>query len=469
MKFVALNNFEKNINYIIFICWTSLWLSLSFNPENLLNLNYEVKQCFFYNFDSKCIINMTRGIMPLLCFPIIILILIKDLKKEHIFDKSNNIFLFLVLFFLIQFIGLFYTNNDILNSYFLINALNVVFISFLIKIRFPENLRNSILIFSLVILFGVLIFYGSTYFIKYFSGSGNFYGVWGNIERDYQIYAPRPTGLGRTALVILIFSSFFSCMNHNYKKICLILNTICCIFIFLLSSRAIIFLFFVFLLSYFIFNRIIKFKDIFYNLLKFLIIPILLVYMLSIVKTIFFESDKTYLKNSYVGMIYKKIYNKELNYEENYFLSLFGSKASRSLPKFRTNELGKFSSGRTEDWMSIIDNNKNILFGYGAMGDRFLINQSASSIILYSYASSGLLGLSLIVIIILLILKIIIKSSIFLRKNSIKVSCALTLFTLLGRSVLETSYGVFGIDLMLLGICIAVLISNDRNKTNESN
>ena len=34
-----------------------------------------------------------------------------------------------------------------------------------------------------------------------------------------------------------------------------------------------------------------------------------------------------------------------------------------------------------------------IIFGYGAQGDRFLINQSASNGIIYATASSGFLGL----------------------------------------------------------------------------
>ena len=39
-----------------------------------------------------------------------------------------------------------------------------------------------------------------------------------------------------------------------------------------------------------------------------------------------------------------------------------------------------------------------IIIGYGVMGDRFLINQTASNIIFYSYASSGLLGALFIII-----------------------------------------------------------------------
>ena len=51
-----------------------------------------------------------------------------------------------------------------------------------------------------------------------------------------------------------------------------------------------------------------------------------------------------------------------------------------------------FSSGRVNDWNEIIKKNENVIFGNGVMGDRILISQSASNGILYTYASSGLVG-----------------------------------------------------------------------------
>ena len=40
-----------------------------------------------------------------------------------------------------------------------------------------------------------------------------------------------------------------------------------------------------------------------------------------------------------------------------------------------------------------------MIIGNGVMGDRFLIDQTASNLLIYSYASSGLIGVILIIII----------------------------------------------------------------------
>ena len=50
--------------------------------------------------------------------------------------------------------------------------------------------------------------------------------------------------------------------------------------------------------------------------------------------------------------------------------------------RFFKNDQVKTTSGRIEDWKAIINNldyNNNLFFGYGAQGDRYLINQTASN------------------------------------------------------------------------------------------
>ena len=52
-----------------------------------------------------------------------------------------------------------------------------------------------------------------------------------------------------------------------------------------------------------------------------------------------------------------------------------------------------YSSGRVEDWKNILIQLKSsIIFGYGAQGDRFLINQTASNGLIYAISSSGIFG-----------------------------------------------------------------------------
>ena len=130
-------------------------------------------------------------------------------------------------------------------------------------------------------------------------------------------------------------------------------------------------------------------------------------------------------------------------------------------------KLNTFSSGRLNDWKTIIKNNQNIILGNGVMGDRYLIKQSASNLIIYSYASSGILGVFLVIYIYLYtfffsILTIIRKpnDSCFENYKLISIVC---LFVLMLRSTLETSYGIFGIDLILFCFFIS-LTAYEKNK-----
>ena len=99
------------------------------------------------------------------------------------------------------------------------------------------------------------------------------------------------------------------------------------------------------------------------------------------------------------------------------------------------------------------------------MGDRFLINQSASNMLIYSYASSGIIGAILIFLICLKIfintINLISKRKEILETPYILVSC-LIITTLLLRSTLETSFGVFGIDLLMFCTSVAIITRESK-------
>ena len=52
---------------------------------------------------------------------------------------------------------------------------------------------------------------------------------------------------------------------------------------------------------------------------------------------------------------------------------------------------GDISAGRFNDWKEVLNkvSGKNIFYGFGAQGDRHLINQTASNGLIYDYSSSG--------------------------------------------------------------------------------
>ena len=124
-----------------------------------------------------------------------------------------------------------------------------------------------------------------------------------------------------------------------------------------------------------------------------------------------------------------------------------------------------FTSGRSKDWRDILQKNNKIIIGNGVMGDRFLINQTASNMLIYSYASSGIIGAILIFLICLKIfintINLISKRKEILETPYILVSC-LIITTLLLRSTLETSFGVFGIDLLMFCTSVAIITRESK-------
>jgi len=120
-----------------------------------------------------------------------------------------------------------------------------------------------------------------------------------------------------------------------------------------------------------------------------------------------------------------------------------------------------FSSGRLQDWKLLSNKfqSKNILFGYGSLGDRYLINQSASNGLIYAMVSSGIIGTIFFIISSSLIFFHIIKRLFFYTNESSFQAKILSIIilTILLRSILETSYAVFGLDFLILYTSIKIL------------
>ena len=79
-------------------------------------------------------------------------------------------------------------------------------------------------------------------------------------------------------------------------------------------------------------------------------------------------------------------------------LNIFNNKnIFRDFQSYKEHQNTDFTSGRFDDWQLIINKNKKKIYGNGVLGDRYLIKQSASNFSIYSYASSGLIGVLLII------------------------------------------------------------------------
>ena len=124
------------------------------------------------------------------------------------------------------------------------------------------------------------------------------------------------------------------------------------------------------------------------------------------------------------------------------------------------------TSGRLNDWKEILHrfHNRDLIFGYGSQGDRYLINQTASNGIMYAFSSSGFVGMSFFIFFSFIISLKIIKFF-FLKKinDPINQFSVFILIIFLVRSLIESSYAVFGIDFMLFNISFFLL--NKYNST----
>ena len=137
-------------------------------------------------------------------------------------------------------------------------------------------------------------------------------------------------------------------------------------------------------------------------------------------------------------------------------------------------KLDNVVTGRLNKFIFFVLYNNNYLIGNGVMADRaiassvnYLTNNDSASAITYSYLTSGILGL------IILSCFYFEVSKIFLIKKGRKIplniifSKSLVLLIIL-RSLIENSFTVWGIDFIVLTVCICI-IENHYKKTNLCN
>ncbi|MDA7596885.1 hypothetical protein N8707_00200 [Candidatus Pelagibacter sp.] len=449
MNFLNLDKEHQIIKYFIILGWIACWVSISFNPEFFyFPDNYII--LIFEELDYLKLITFFRGISTLIFFPILIIISIILTKKKNL-HKSNYIFFIIAIFFIIQIIGLTNTNNSKINIYYIVGSLDVIIICFIFKNFFSE--KELVLIFNItyIILLSIFIYFGAKYVITMANYPINLslYSVWGNMKINTLMFEnPRPTGLARTALIILIISSILMIKNNNFNFFYLFLINLTSFFIISLGSRTVIFLYILYLVFYIFLNKLFSLKKIFYLLSKFCFLPLGMIFFLG------FIQEKVNLSPEYIDQTKNKknysIFRKYMSY----------SSVIRKFPPLEPKTKSDFSSGRYNDWKNIINKNPNIFYGVGTMGDRYLIQQSASNLVFYSYASSGVLGVILIIYVSIntffTSILILIKSG-NIHSNRYKLISATCLIILILRSVLETSYGVFGIDLILFSLFLSII------------
>ena len=98
--------------------------------------------------------------------------------------------------------------------------------------------------------------------------------------------------------------------------------------------------------------------------------------------------------------------------------------------------------------------------GFGVQGDRFLINQSASNSLVYAAASGGVAGLIALILFSIIGLYYAINCIFTINKKRFswyQKASSIIILMILARSLLESSYAVFGIDSILFALCAITL------------
>lgn len=250
------------------------------------------------------------------------------------------------------------------------------------------------------------------------------------IENNF--YNQNSSGLSRILLVISLFIFIINKRNKFFYLSLILIN----LFIFLLQSKFTI----LFLITFLIFKLIIEKEILKKKIINFFIILIL---------PLFLTMGITYVKSDSNNLGKIRI-------------------VSQLTSDIKNNETKTFDSyiNRYKSWELIVKNSEKNLFGNGSQADRKLTidqpkhSQLASNAIIYGYASSGLIGMSFLILFYFQIFKLLISKKIYLiLKNNNKLAffyLAMIVFILF-RSLIENSFALWSVDFLLLINCYLAL------------
>lgn len=432
----------------ILIIWFSFFASINTNPLKL------------FSYD---IINQLRLITPLIFCLIFFFIYKEYLNFTFKFNFSIFFYIICISYTLFTFstfapfnppFSVNIYNNSTLNIFWPL----MMFLAYFFLDKFcTKNDIIMLVVFSVLIIFFITIFFllntAGTMLNK---SNFHFYGV----VRSDILFAgnespPKPTGISRMCLIIYSYLVLIYILKEKYKNYFLLfLILFFGLFTIIYQSRTINFIFLISNLIFIVFY----FKKFFFD--KRLII--------------FCFLTPVILNMGYTNIIQGK-YISEIT--ENKIVMLFKRSLVREQKIWDNNisdkdKIYRFSSGRFSDWEKAIRVIiKNPIKGYGAQSDRkFLDGQSVHNSILYASLSGGMLGSISIIFIYFYSIIILIKFYFFRRKidnhHIIMDVCALFMSIILLRSLLETSFAVFGIDFLLFAVSILTLSKASYTKRN---
>ena len=433
------------IQLFLIFSYLVCWLSISTDFTDVFPVIF-VDYKIFENLSFIYFVNFLRQSLNIFIFPILLFLFIK--KINHIKIKKDLIFFSFFFYFLLQIPGLIFYQNSFMNFVFIMSAMNILIILQLSNFYFKKNNYTIFVFISFLMLLLITVLNYETFvnFTKFESSS--LYTYFHSSEIFFGKDSPRSTGSSRTYLFIflislIIFQNFLKRMNILKNSLFIIVSTI----ILLFQSRTTIFLLFVFIILNYRYENPVKIKDNLKYLFIYFIYPVIVLFFILMIKNFPFKTEN-------LKLIFDK---QDLTSKVNILNKDFK----------RPIDPSTFSSGRVEDWSNLYYKIKESpIIGYGSQGDRFSIDQSASNGALYALSSSGILGFFFYSVLTIYSLILISQKLIFLNKKDTKsyISSIIILIIIL-RSILESSYAVFGVDFVIFSSFIFYL--KKLNQKNE--
>lgn len=430
MKYILKYKSEKILYTLIIL---GIWISLD---AHFLNFN-------IVNFKDFTI--FLRALTPFIIFILLIVNIEKGTVKSFI-KNNNELSVLFLLIFISQIPGLIFSQNSILNISFIVNCITYLF--FLFFFINDLNKLNLVLKISFIIFTIIFLVYGLGLLYWLLSSTNlNLYGSWPHGLKDFNFSenVPRSSGVARNSMIIyIVFSLFILNKKKNIFNISIVIISF--MLIILTQSRIIIIFFTLYLLVYTLVISSLSKK----TLHKILVLNIVIILpLIATLATIYIQKLKIQNTINYEQNFPNYKIERDENYE-NFFRPINDKNVG-------------IGSGRFNDWKNIISNNNNIIIGNGAMGDRYLINQSASNFFVYIYASSGFVGFIVSIIFFIKIAICCFKYLLYEKfkptKKNYKFLISITLIVfILFRSISETSFGIFGIDFLVFATALHYIL-----------
>ncbi len=367
----------------------------------------------------------------------------------------NYILIILYIYFLFKFIGLFISNNDTYNSYYIFVAL---FSIFAIANIYNEGLHKINYLISLIVLSIIVLFYGFlAYKFVLTTPNLNMYGTFPDAFfplGDFSSNVIRSSGLSRSVMIILI-PLFYLILNDKikffflipYSKLVYLIPYIILVtMIYLSQSRIVVtflILFSFFSVFYFLWDKTKKYKIQKFFIL--ILLPIIFYNSLIIIKKEI--NIRSFERKVLINKLIKKI--PIPIYQGPVYLAI------------RKTDSTTFTSHRYSNWKKVILKSKKPIIGYGPLGDRYLIEENSHNTLVYSYVSGGIVSTVLMLILIirytyLCLFLTFIKKISLQKKNIFVFSSIFTISFLFFRGIGEIGIAVFSIDLLVFLSCIAI-------------